>query len=135
MYNKNRNYFKDYLYRLTTFDDIYNLCFNLKFSEFYIDKLHQLYKECKDEEFSLDSLKDIIWFLHNLYPPLNYKSITVSEGLFYFEFYIKQDKYTLKFKGNSNIDYVKNGEDIKSRSIELADLLTKLYIQYVSSYE
>lgn len=136
MNNKNGNYFKDYLYSFTTFDDIYNnLGSLLKFSKFYIDKLHQRYKECKDEEFSLDSLKDIIWFLHNLYPPLSYDSITVEEGLFYFEFWIKEDKYTLRFKGNSNIDYVKDGKDIVSGSIELADLLTILYVNYVGCYE
>ena len=128
MTNKNRNILFDNLYNVTTFDEVYNICHLLKFSEFYINKFYQRYQECKDEEFSLDSLKDIVWFLHILYLPITYKNITVGEkGLFYFEFLIKEDKFTLKFKGNSEVDCLKNKE---VKSFKVADLNMNLFMSY-----
>ena len=130
MISKNRNILFDNLYQAATFDEVYNICHLLKFSGFYINKFYQRYQECKDKQFSLDSLKDKVWFLHKLYPPITYKSITVADsGLFYFEFYIKEDKYTLKFKGSNEIDCVKNKKETKTFTV--ANLNMNLFMSYI----
>ena len=116
------------LFELDSFEDIYNYC-AIYLKDYYRDRIYELYSIVRveeDQEFCLQSLKCLIYFITNLNLSIETKSITVSDdGLFYLYCKLNKDSYTLKFNSSGKVDYLINRNHYSSIFFELLDTLNK----------
>lgn len=117
---------KEYLNNLETFEDIYNYC-NVHLKDYYKNRIYELYSlvmQEEDQEFCLQSLRCLVYFIKNISVDIDNPSITISEnGLFYLHCKINKSSYTIRFKSLEEVNYILDHKSYSSTIYSLLDIL------------